>query len=421
MAGETIRDVVIKVRLAVERSDELRRVAEEMVGKKAEQAQIDSVRRVAEVKKTAAKEEIRSHEEEVKAIREAAEKKSRIEVAADRLREIRMSERLAAFKRAKAEELRIEQETEAKKAGTLGGKVAGAYGAVSSFVQRTAINVLAATFIIENAKGFIEWLSSGIRKEIAGDPNDEGPVTSWTRGLATAMEGLRKEIREGLGLVGGGAQTGFDALVNGSGAGFILERLKKAGLVDGNVSRRIGGEGNTIEKQIELTRQLNSVILERTKAERDLIDQERRRLDAAKEEFGLLDARKKQGVIALAQRVGREGIGGLTPEELEFARGNQAFRGILSEQAKAQADASGFDEVAKALGFDKRIADAQAKIEAEVKNIIDINIDPENLSKSLEERLAPLVKQIQEKTLQKLRVELARVERSNKTQQGAGF
>ena len=72
-------------------------------------------------------------------------------------------------------------------------------------------------------------------------------------------------------------------------------------------------------------------------------------------------------------------------------------------------------------GFDKRIADAQAKIEAEVRNIIDVNIDPENLAKSLEERLAPLMKQVQEKTMQKVRIELDRMEKANRNNQGAGF
>ena len=422
MAGETIRDVVIKIRLAVDKTDDIRKAMEQAVGKQAEQAQIASIRKVTDERKKAAAEQTKTTQQQIEEVRQAAEKQTRIEVAADRLKEIRMRERLAAFKRVKAEEVRIAKEAEAASAGTMGSRVAGAYAAASSFVQRTAINVLAATVIIENAQGFIKGLSEGLQKELKGSPIDEGPVTAFTRGLATALEELRGTARGGAkNLLGEGGARMFDTAVNGSGAGWLLDRLKGAGLVDGKVTRRIGGEDNSIERQIDLSRQLNSILLERTKAERDLIDQERRRLDAAREEFGLLDARKKQGVIALAEKVGQQGIGQLTPEELDFARGNQAFRGILSEQAKAQADASGFDRVAKALGFDKRIADAQAKIEAEVRNIIDVNIDPENLAKSLEERLAPLMKQVQEKTMQKVRIELDRMEKANRNNQGAGF
>ena len=420
MAGETIRDVVIKIRLAVEKTDEIRRAMEQVVGKQAEKAQIDSVRKVTEEKKRAAAEQTKTVQQQIEEVRKAADQQTKIEVAADRLKDIRMRERLAAFKRMKAEEARIE--AEAAKGPGMGARVAGAYAAASSFVQRTAINVLAAQVIIENAEGFVKGLAEGIRKELAGSPTDEGPVTKFTRGLATALEELRGTARGGVeGIFGAGGGRAFDATIGASGAGALLNILKGAGLVDGKVTRRIGGEDNSIERQIDLSRQLNSILLERTKAERDLIDQERRRLDAAREEFGLLDARKKQGVIALAEKVGQQGIGQLTPEELDFARGNQAFRGILSEQAKAQADASGFDRVAKALGFDKRIADAQAKIEAEVRNIIDVNIDPENLAKSLEERLAPLMKQVQEKTMQKVRIELDRMEKANRNNQGAGF
>ena len=422
MAGETIRDVVIKIRLAVDKTDDIRKAMEQAVGKQAEQAQIASIRKVTDERKKAAAEQTKTTQQQIEEVRQAAEKQTRIEVAADRLKEIRMRERLAAFKRVKAEEVRIAKEAEAASAGTMGSRVAGAYAAASSFVQRTAINVLAATVIIENAQGFIKGLSEGLQKELKGSPIDEGPVTAFTRGLATALEELRTTARGGVeGIFGAGGARAFDATIGASGAGGLLEILKGAGLVDGKVTRRIGGGDTSIEKQVELTRQLNSILLERTKAERDLIDQERRRLDAAREEFGLLDARKKQGVIALAQKVGQQGIGGLTPEELDFARGNQAFRGILSEQAKAQADASGFDQIAKALGFDKRIADAQAKIEAEIKNVFDVKVDPENLAKSLEERLAPLIQQIQEKTSQKLRQELDLVERANRNTQGAAF
>ena len=116
MAGETIRDVVIKIRLAVDKTDDIRKAMEQAVGKQAEQAQIASIRKVTDERKKAAAEQTKTTQQQIEEVRQAAEKQTRIEVAADRLKEIRMRERLAAFKRVKAEEVRIAKEAEAASA-----------------------------------------------------------------------------------------------------------------------------------------------------------------------------------------------------------------------------------------------------------------------------------------------------------------
>jgi len=106
-------------------------------------------------------------------------------------------------------------------------------------------------------------------------------------------------------------------------------------------------------KRLDTERQLNSILLERTKTEREMVDETKNRIQAAREEFGLLDVREKQATIDIAKRVAAGGVGQLSSEEMKFARGNVAFRGILAEEAAKGADAAGFAEIVKLLGLDR--------------------------------------------------------------------
>jgi hypothetical protein len=164
---------------------------------------------------------------------------------------------------------------------------------------------------------------------------------------------------------------------------------------------------NVQQSRLDNERSLNQIILERTKAERDLIEETRKRIDAAREEFGLMDVREKQATLDIARKVaGPGGVGQLTSEELKFARGNVAFRGIMAEQAKAGADAAGFAEIVKLLGLDRKIAEAEAKISADIKQTISVDLDPSRLADALEERIAPLVKELEEITINRIRAQM---------------
>ncbi len=164
---------------------------------------------------------------------------------------------------------------------------------------------------------------------------------------------------------------------------------------------------NVQQSRLDNERNLNTIILERTKAERDLIEETRKRIDAAREEFGLMDVREKQATLDIARKVaGPGGVGQLTSEELKFARGNVAFRGIMAEQAKAGADAAGFAEIVKLLGLDRKIAEAEAKITADIKQTISVDLDPSRLADALEERIAPLVKELEEITINRIRAQM---------------
>jgi hypothetical protein len=103
---------------------------------------------------------------------------------------------------------------------------------------------------------------------------------------------------------------------------------------------------------------------------------EEARIDSAREQFGLLDAQKKQDFIAIAQKAAAEGVGALSKRELELVQGNQAFTGLLSEQAKKAADESGFSKVIELLELDKKIEreERQLELSLEVKQAAEIEL-----------------------------------------------
>lgn len=176
-------------------------------------------------------------------------------------------------------------------------------------------------------------------------------------------------------------------------------------------------------KRLESEKQLNSILLERTKNERELIDETRARIKAAREEFGLMDAREKQATLEIARKVAAGGVGQLSSEEMKFARSNVAFRGVLAEEAAKGADAAGFAEIVKLLGLDRKIAEAQAKIEADIKQTINVDLDPARLAEALEERIAPLVKELEEITINRIRAQMNAQanEAARLRQQGVGI
>ena len=250
--------------------------------------------------------------------------------------------------------------------------------------------------------------------------------------LSGLTEGI-KEIREGqfvenrfagpgrefLGEVGGlindqNPQTrGLIARMFGSipGGGFMLQQMQGMA-ADAELKKKPGPiqREKTFEevqsKRLDTERQLNTIMLERTKAEREMVDETKNRIKAAREEFGLLDVREKQATLDIARRVAAGGVGQLSSEELKFARGNVAFRGIIAEQAAAGADAAGFQQIVQLLGLDRKIAQAEAKIQAEVKSTINVDLDPAKLADALEERITPLVKEVEAITINKLRAQL---------------
>jgi hypothetical protein len=264
--------------------------------------------------------------------------------------------------------------------------------------------------------------------------------------LSGLTEGV-KEIREGkfvenrfagpgrdfLGEIGGliGDQNPQTRAMIGAafgavpGGGFMLQQMQGMA-ADAELRKKPGPleREKTFEevqtRRLEGEKQLNAILLERTAKERELVDEMKNRIKAAREEFGLMDAREKQATLEIAKRVAAGGVGQLSSEELKFARGNVAFRGVLAEEAAKGADAAGFAEIVKLLGLDRKIAAAEAKIATEIKQTINVDLDPARLADALEERIAPLVQELEAITINKLRTQLNAQANEAKALQKAG-
>jgi hypothetical protein len=161
---------------------------------------------------------------------------------------------------------------------------------------------------------------------------------------------------------------------------------------------------------LTLQEQLNEMILKRTRAERDLLAAEKQRIEAARQEFGLMTQPEQQAIANIAKKIQQGGIQALTGPELEQARGFQGFAGLISEQAKQAAGAGGFDAILAATGATKRAADLEAKIKAEVKNTFNLDLDPADLANQLEEKIRPALVKIENEMVKKLQDELKNTE-----------
>lgn len=351
-----------------------------------EQIENDHIARMmAKKKKTAA--------EEIEIARLTGEKEARIEEGQRRLRQIRMAERLAAFKRNKAEELRVTQETEAKKAAS--EQRAARRG---GFFSRTE-NRFAA---VAGAVMAVPTLSSNILENLTT--------------LINTLKG-REDIRESRLYQAGEKFWQAVGLFRNT-----VEKPPPGIFRDGEAVKTIGQAqeealGGSVDKQ----RELNNILLDRTKAERQLLQAEQDRIDKAREEFGLMTQPEQQAILGIAQKIQQGGIQSLTGPELEEARKFGGFTGLISEQAKAAAGQAGFGDVLRATGAADRIAALKGTIATEVRNTLNVDLDPARLADALEERIAPQMRQLQEIILERVKGEIQKSEAQARNAQGAAF
>jgi hypothetical protein len=307
------------------------------------------------------------------------------------------------IKNATATAAQATAQAKAAAGGGAGGAAAASRGFFGGGMENKFLSIASATITAFNApKVVLGGVSELIRDLAAG--GEETFVKPGKEFYSAVNEALpRGGMGEMLFNAMGPAGTGLMRLVRTVGE----EEQRNQENARNTPRAREERFGSVQQSRLDNERNLNQIILERTKAERDLIEETRKRIDAAREEFGLMDVREKQATLDIARKVaGPGGVGQLTSEELKFARGNVAFRGILSEQAQAGADAAGFAEIVKLLGLDRKIAEAEAKISADIKQTISVDLDPSRLADALEERIAPLVKELEEITINRIRAQM---------------
>jgi hypothetical protein len=420
------RDVTIKIRLQAEGQADIRKGIEEAVSKPAKIAQGDvnklrastaeamqnmadlsrvgdaalikmqnnekryeAARRDSRIKELKSKK--RSSEEEIEMMRLGSEKQAAIEAAQARFRKIRTSERLAAYKREKAEEVRIAQEAEAKKRAAERGP--GFFSEQKGGFARGVAGAMAAPAAVGLGTQFANSIGDTLKTIAAivrGDEEGAKRSPLYMAGV-NFWEGV-KEFSESTGL--------FRDILPKILPDFLQDEKK----------RRAETLKEDEAKALTLQAQLNDIILKRTQAERDLLAAEKQRIEAARQEFGLMTQPEQQAIANIAKKIGAGGIQALTGPELEQARGFQGFAGLITEQAKQAAGAGGFDAILAATGAAKRAADLEAKIKAEVKNTFNLDLDPADLANQLEEKIKPALAKVEAEMIKTLQSELKATE-----------
>lgn len=187
----------------------------------------------------------------------------------------------------------------------------------------------------------------------------------------------------------------------------------------------LAAEVSTRKQHLDLMQQLNerersmmqsdlASYDERIRLNQQIIASEKARIDAAREQFGLLDAQQKQDFIQLAQQVATQGVGSLSKRELEMVQGNAAFTGILSEEAKKAADASGFAEVVKALNLDRELrkAESQLELNVEQRQEIVLNLQQSDAqNQKVLDALEDAQRRLAEEMMAEIQVRMARLGR----------
>jgi hypothetical protein len=379
-------------RLAVykrEKAEEVRLTEEAESKKRASEAATAKFRKIAVSERLAAFKREKAEEARVNA--EADAKSKAMEAAATKFRAIRLSERLAAFKRAKAEEVRLEKEAEAQKRAASGGP--GFFSEQKGGFARGVAGAMAAPAAIGLGAQFANSIGDTLKTIAAVVRGDEEGAKRSPLYLAGVnfWEGV-KEFSESTGIL-------RDLLPMILPDFLQDEKKRKAETLKEDES-----------KALTLQEQLNEMILKRTRAERDLLAAEKQRIEAARQEFGLMTQPEQQAIANIAKKIGAGGIQALTGPELEQARGFQGFAGLISEQAKQAAGAGGFDAILAATGAAKRAADLEAKIAAEVKNTFNLELDPADLANQLEEKIRPALVKIENEMIKKLQTELKNTE-----------
>jgi hypothetical protein len=380
-------------RLAVykrEKAEEVRLTEEAESKKRASEAATAKFRKIAVSERLAAFKREKAEEARVNA--EADAKSKAMEAAATKFKAIRLSERLAAYKRAKAEEVRLEKEAEAQKRAAA-GQGGGFFSEQKGRFARGVAGAMAAPAAIGLGAQFANSIGDTLKTIAAivrGDEEGAKRSPLYMAGV-NFWEGV-KEFSESTGL--------FRDILPKILPDFLQDEKK----------RRAETLKEDEAKALTLQAQLNDIILKRTQAERDLLAAEKQRIEAARQEFGLMTQPEQQAIANIAKKIGAGGIQALTGPELEQARGFQGFAGLISEQAKQAAGAGGFDAILAATGAAKRAADLEAKIKAEVKNTFNLDLDPADLANQLEEKIKPALAKVEAEMIKTLQSELKATE-----------
>ncbi len=253
----TLKEIRMKERLAIHRREK----AEEAAISQAAAAKEEAAEKArVNLRRIRASELLAIHRrqkaEETRISQEATAAQERAEAAHEKFKKIRLSERLAAFKRQKAEELKATQEAEARKAQAEAGK-GGFFSEQKGRLARVGSAVVAAPAAFGAGVNFVNQLGDtlkafGDRQALLNSQAYQAGKNFW-EGVAQFGKFVFR------------LPQGRDANKPG---GISIDGVPIAEVMQADEA-----------KGLELTRQLNEIILQRTKAERDLLAAEKERIE----------------------------------------------------------------------------------------------------------------------------------------------
>lgn len=388
--AETIRDVIIRTRIEVVGGD-MKAVGNETKTAVDQAKQLtdqtkqykEQLKQVTETKKAA-------HTQDVNAAKAATtqqlnDQKAAIAAASAAKKAAILDDLNAAKaaieleKAAKLAAIKVElAEKKAAQALVPATPKTGAFGLEGAPKGLTGVGsvILSAATVIFQGPAFLDEFTKiirGVKSDLAGGSRAEGD--GWFTGA-----GVR--FWKELGIIKDNANPGFDDAET-------LRRKELAALQE---------QREAVDKLKQLREQVVRKELEGLKEQKTLAEQNlktiQQTIDKAKEEFGLMNKQEQAALKDIATKVKAGGVGSLSNVELEFAKKNPAFSGLISEESKKNADAGGFAEFIAGLGLEQKRAAEQTKVDALIKQEANIKIDldaTESMAKQIAEKIDPIL------------------------------
>lgn len=430
MAGEVIRDVIVKLRLQMADDKALRGGVERIKeGTAATDKGTESVKRqkTAVDGVEAAQKRLAQVERDRLKLQTEIEKKQRaqIELEKQQVQLLRTKEQIAAKAAAAASKAT---------AGTSGKPPAGGSGS-DSFVGAAigssglkVAQITASALILSQIPDWLKSLSSGS----AGKG-----VSKWggdfLGGASSLYKGVGVTIAD---LLGGSLGKGADSFLRrggpvgiyaGVGADYIrgsdpankmrvvrdprsAEQIRRDELIE-----KLQNETRLREQQIDLVRKIID-------AEDKLLKIDRDKINEARGEFGMMNRMEQQSLLEVSKKVKTGGTSSLNMAELEIARSSPLFADLLKQNGLKTADTAGFAEILKNIGVQDKLDRANAAIQTKVSQVNNLNVQLSDFSKlgdELEKKIAPMIAELNAKLLEKLDQEIERsARRAHQTRPG---
>lgn len=212
----------------------------------------------------------------------------------------------------------------------------------------------------------------------------------------------------------------------------MRERLEKSGVDTGLTIEEKARAAVTekLQKQQKLEQERIDMIRKLIPAESELLKIAREKLDAAKQEFGMLTRREQEAQLSIAKQTFDEkgnvragGIESLEKDQLDMVRGSTAFKRAFTTSANRGAEGTLGKEFLQRTGVqgafdDAKSAQDKANREAVVRindlNFgakFDINLDPNEIAKKFEEQGKAVAQQLELRLARAIREQLARQQR----------